>query len=95
MSSVQSKLVELSNIYNTILISELAKHLNMKDEEAEKLVIHEVWANKLKASIDQVEGIVYFEGHHEIDEWEGKIEKLLSTISETADEIIDKHPELK
>ena len=53
-----------------------------------------IWTNKLKASIDQVEGLVFFEGHHEIDVWESKIERLLVTISETADQIVEKHPNL-
>ncbi|KAL7720735.1 Uncharacterized protein QTN25_001957 [Entamoeba marina] len=94
MSSTEAKLLELSNIYNSILITELARHLKLSNEEAEKLVVSLVWKKELKATIDQVEGIVFFEGHEEIDEWEGKIEKLLTTISETADEIVVKHPEL-
>ncbi|KAL7720686.1 COP9 signalosome complex subunit 4 [Entamoeba marina] len=78
MSSTEAKLLELSNIYNSILITELARHLKLSNEEAEKLVVSLVWKKELKATIDQVEGIVFFEGHEEIDEWEGKIEKIIN-----------------
>ena len=90
----QAKLIELSNIYNTIQITELARQLEISTEETEQLLLKLLLTKKLKASIDQVEGIVYFEGHHEIDEWEGKIVNLLSLISSVAEEITDKHPDL-
>ena len=90
----ETKIFELSNIYNSIQITELARHLSMEVEEAEQILLKLVMNKKLKATIDQVEGIVYFEGHHEIDEWENKIVNLPNLISGVAEDITDKHPDL-
>ena len=90
-----SKLIELSNIYNSIKLNELAKQLNLSEDATEELVVEQILAGKLKATIDQVSQFIVFEGHHEIDEWEYKIADLLGLISQTSQMIIDKHPEFQ
>ena len=92
--SNQEILKEISNIYNSIKLSELSNRLNLNEEETEKFVLNEIISGKLKGTIDQVKGIIYFEGHHEIDEWSNKIERVLTLIENTANLILEKYPEI-
>ena len=94
MTSVDAQILELSNIYNTVLLTELSARLGVPQRDVEDRIVALIWANKLKAKIDQVEGLVFFEGHHEIDEWEGKIERLLATLNEASEAVLRAHPEL-
>jgi len=91
-SMVEHNILAASKIYNNIKVDQLAALLGVPSAQAEKLASNMIEQGRMTASIDQIEGIVEFEGvgTGSLYTWDDQIggvctmvNRLLETISKT------------
>ncbi|GMH43249.1 hypothetical protein BSKO_11171 [Bryopsis sp. KO-2023] len=84
---MQHNLLSASKLYNNIYIEELAALLGVDSDRAESIAADMIAEGRLKGSIDQVEGLVIFDGEEEpLMEWD----KQVQSVCQSVNDIIDK-----
>jgi COP9 signalosome complex subunit 4 len=69
-------------IYDNIHVSELGHLLKMSPQQAEKMAAKMINEGRLRASIDQVEGLLEFEEDNDpIKSWDERIEDVCTEVS--------------
>lgn len=89
---MEHNIVAASRIYSNIYLSSLAELLSISLEKTEKAASKMILEGFLMASIDQVDGILYFEKYGEkygesLVEWDGAIEGFCLQLNAVVDSI--------
>lgn len=94
---IEHNLLAASRLYINIRFEELGAVLNVSPEKAESTAATMIYEDRMRAVIDQVEGIVEFQSarsRNEIHRWDSRIEDICSALDSCCDSIIDVYPHL-
>jgi len=96
-SIIEHNMFAASKIYNNITFSELGVLLNIKADEAELLASQMIDQGRMKASIDQVDGVVEFSttGTDSLYIWDNQITAVCNVVNDVLENITKKHPVYK
>lgn len=85
---IEHNMVATGIIYDNIRIVELGKILRLDEPRVEKLAAAMITENRLKASIDQTEGVLIFEeDNNPLLSWDAGINEICNDISELSDAV--------
>jgi COP9 signalosome complex subunit 4 len=92
---IEHNMVAVSQIYSNIHLSSLAVLLSLSPEKAENVACKMILDGSLVASIDQVDGMLYFDGNDEkrvekLLEWDSAISSFCTQINFVVDSIRQK-----
>jgi len=95
-SIIEHNMYAASKIYNNITFSELGVLLGIKTAEAEILAAGMIEQGRMKATIDQVDGVVEFEAATDnLRVWDEQIQTLCNSVNDVLEVITKKHPQYK
>jgi len=95
-SIIEHNIFAASKIYNNITFSELAVLLGIKQAEAESLASKLIDEGRMRATIDQVDGVVEFESATDsLHVWDDQITQLCGVINDVLENVVKKHPQYK
>ncbi len=93
---IEHNIFAASKIYNNITFAELAVLLGIPQTEAESLASKLIDEGRMKATIDQVDGVVEFESATEsLHVWDDQITQLCGVVNDVLETIVKKHPQYK
>lgn len=93
---VEHNLLAASRLYTNIRFTELGVLLGISAAKAETTAARMIYENRMKASIDQVEGILEFSLNaktQQIERWDAHVASLCSAVDDCVDSILEKHPQ--
>jgi len=94
MAVIEHNLQAASRIYDNIRITELAKFVGMEPEACERLVAKMISEDRLKASLDQSEGLLYFNEYpDEAAHWNDGIKSIFRDLSACMEMAKERYPE--
>mmetsp|Transcript_18330 Transcript_18330/g.24187 ORF Transcript_18330/g.24187 Transcript_18330/m.24187 type:complete len:403 (-) Transcript_18330:374-1582(-) len=92
---IEHNMLACSKIYENICISELGNLLEIDAEKAEKVAAKMITEGRLKASIDQIEGILQFEGEMDtLQSWDDQIGRICLCVNNCCEQISKRHPDI-
>lgn len=92
---IQHNLLASSKIYNNIKFEQLGSLLGIPAEKAEKTAAQMITDDRLSGSIDQIDGIIYFQNESDsLQVWDSQIEQICRNVSDCVEGIAKKYPEL-
>jgi COP9 signalosome complex subunit 4 len=95
MAVIEHNLQATSRLYDNIHITELAKFVGMEPEPCERLVAKMISEERLKAILDQSEGLLYFNEHpDEAAEWNDGIKSIFTDLTTCMEIAKERYPEL-
>jgi COP9 signalosome complex subunit 4 len=95
-SIIEHNIFAASKIYNNITFSELAVLLGIKETEAEVLASKLIEEGRMKATIDQVDGVVEFESATDsLRVWDDQITQLCGVVNDVLENVVKKNPQYK
>jgi len=95
-SIIEHNMFAASKMYNNITFPELGSLLGIKAHEAEQLASQMIEQGRMKASIDQVDGVVEFEAATDnLHIWDNQIQAVCSQVNDVLENITKKHPQYK
>jgi len=95
-SIIEHNLFAASKIYNNITFAELGSLLGIKTPEAEQLASTMIEQGRMKATIDQVDGVVEFESATDnLNIWDNQIQAVCLSVNDILENISKKHPQYK
>jgi len=90
---IEHNMLAASKIYNNIKFDQLGVLLSIGAKEAEALAATMIEGRRMKAVIDQVEGLVEFQGASAgLDIWDAQIRDVCSVVGGLVDTITSKSP---
>jgi len=90
---IEHNMLAASKIYNNIKFDQLGVLLSIGAKEAESLAATMIEGRRMKAVIDQVEGLVEFQGATAgLDVWDAQIRDVCSVVNSLVDSITTKSP---
>jgi len=79
---IEHNLLSASKLYNNISFVELGALLDISPEKAEKVASRMMVEERLKGSIDQIEGLVVFENAQEsLSQWDNRIASACNSVN--------------
>jgi len=87
-------------VYDNIRFAELGRLLEVSESQAEKIAARMIGEGRLKGCIDQVDGVLTFEGGREgeaaavLQGWDQKIAAACQGVNAILEEVSKSHPEL-
>lgn len=94
-SIIEHNLLAASKIYQNITFQELGSLLGIAAEKAEKTASSMIIEDRMSGSIDQLEGILYFENESEnLAVWDQQIESICRAVGTISDTLAKKNSEL-
>eukprot|EP00291_Cryptomonas_curvata_P017564 CAMPEP_0172167884 /NCGR_PEP_ID=MMETSP1050-20130122/9823_1 /TAXON_ID=233186 /ORGANISM="Cryptomonas curvata, Strain CCAP979/52" /LENGTH=416 /DNA_ID=CAMNT_0012838731 /DNA_START=43 /DNA_END=1290 /DNA_ORIENTATION=+ len=88
---IEHNLFAAAKLYNNITFRELGFFLHVAPEQAEKMARDMVLESRLAASIDQIEGLIYFEEGREAGTlWDAEIRGACTAVNTLAQYITDR-----
>ncbi len=95
-SIIEHNIFAASKIYNNITFSELAVLLGIQQTEAESLASKLIEEGRMKATIDQVDGVVEFESATDsLHVWDDQITQLCGVVNDVLESVVKKNPQYK
>jgi len=95
-SIIEHNIFAASKIYNNITFEELGALLGIKAHEAEHLASTMIDQGRMKATIDQVDGVVEFESATDsMTIWDNQIQAVCNVVNDILEHIAKKHPQYK
>jgi len=95
-SVIEHNIFAASKIYNNITFPELAVLLGIQATEAETLACRLIEEGRMKATIDQVDGVVEFESATDsLHVWDDQITQLCGVVNDVLENIVKKNPQYK
>jgi len=95
-SVIEHNIFAASKIYNNITFPELAVLLGIQAAEAESLACKLIEEGRMKATIDQVDGVVEFESATDsLHVWDDQITQLCGVVNDVLENIVKKNPQYK
>eukprot|EP01119_Soliformovum_irregulare_P005515 TRINITY_DN17270_c0_g1_i1.p1 TRINITY_DN17270_c0_g1~~TRINITY_DN17270_c0_g1_i1.p1 ORF type:complete len:389 (+),score=123.92 TRINITY_DN17270_c0_g1_i1:68-1234(+) len=92
---VEHNLLAASRLYNNITFHELGALLSITAEMAEKVASRMMVEERLKGTIDQIEGMILFEHSTEsLMQWDGRVGSVCNYLNNLIDVISEKYPQL-
>jgi len=90
----EHNMLAASNIYRNIKIAELSKLLGVSETQAEDLARGMIQEERLKANIDQVEGVIEFQNAKGsiLLGWDDSIQELCMALNDICDKIDVEYP---
>jgi COP9 signalosome complex subunit 4 len=90
---VEHNLLSASKIYNNISFDELGTLLGVTKQKAESVAAKMIMEGRLKASIDQIAGLVLFEsGQESLVQWDERIAHTCNAVIDILEVISTKYP---
>ena len=93
---VEHNLLAASKLYCNIRFSELGALLRVSPEHAENTAARMIYEQRMKASIDQVQGILEFKTvaqSEQIESWDKHIESVCAAVDNCVEAILEKYPQ--
>jgi len=95
-SMIEHNMFAASKIYNNITFAELGSLLGIKAQEAELLASQMIEQGRMKATIDQLDGVVDFEAaSDQMLVWDSQIQAVCLQLNDVLETIGKKHPQYK
>jgi len=95
-SMIEHNMFAASKIYNNITFGELGSLLGIKPLEAEVLASQMIEQGRMKATIDQLDGVVDFEAaSDQLLIWDSQIQAVCLQLNDVLENISKKHPQYK
>ena len=92
---IEHNMLASGRIYDNITFTELGSILRLDASKAEKVAARMICEDRLKASIDQTEGLLLFdEDKDALRGWDERIKELCGEVAECVDTIQQSHPHL-
>lgn len=92
---IEHNMLAAGRIYDNITFTELGSILRLDAGRAEKVAARMISEDRLKASIDQTEGLLLFnEDKDALRGWDERIKELCVEVSDCVDAIQQAHPHL-
>jgi COP9 signalosome complex subunit 4 len=92
---MEHNLLASSKIYNNITFTQLGNLLGINAERAEKTAAKMISEERMPGSIDQIDGIIYYENESQsMAVWDTQIESVCHSVSNVSDQILKKHSTL-
>ena len=94
---VEHNMLALSRLYRNISWDQLGNLLGIEANQAEAIAARMLVEDRLRGSIDQVEGMLHFEEESDASSlvaFDDKIRCLCGLVERCADQILKRHPEL-
>lgn len=89
---IEHNLLASSKIYNNITFTQLGNLLGINAERAEKTAAKMISEERMPGSIDQIDGVIYFENESQsMAVWDAQIESVCHSVSTVSDIIMKKH----
>jgi COP9 signalosome complex subunit 4 len=93
---IEHNMFAASKIYNNITFAELGVLLGIKEAEAEEVASGMIEQGRMKASIDQVDGLVEFEAATDhLRVWDEQINAVCLQVNDILENVSKKHPQYK
>lgn len=93
---VEHNLLAASKLYCNIRFEELGALLRVSAEKAEATASRMIYEKRMKATIDQVHGMLEFNvatQAEQIERWDKQIESVCNAVDVCVEAIVEKHPE--
>ena len=92
---IEHNMLATGKIYDNITFTELGSILRLDAGRAEKVAAKMIIEDRLKASIDQTEGLLLFSTDCDaLRSWDERIKDLCGEVSDCVDSIQQLHPHL-
>uniref|UniRef100_A0A915DBQ1 COP9 signalosome complex subunit 4 n=1 Tax=Ditylenchus dipsaci TaxID=166011 RepID=A0A915DBQ1_9BILA len=92
-SVIEHNMLATSKLYDNISFEGLGELLGISAVNAEKIATKMISSERLKGSIDQLEGVVFFEVSNPLDEWDKGIASICELVNSVSERITTKFPE--
>lgn len=91
---IEHNLLSASKLYNNISFSELGSLLDISPQMAEKVASKMMTEERLKGSIDQIEGFIEFEhASNTLSQWDDRVANTCNSVNEILETINSKYPQ--
>jgi len=90
---IEHNLLSASKLYSNVTFDQLGALLDIEPDKAEKIAAKMIGEDRMKASIDQVENIIYFNDATDATKWDTQIESVCLAVSNILDEAGAKYPQ--
>eukprot|EP00123_Amoebidium_parasiticum_P014127 comp22346_c0_seq1/m.33253 comp22346_c0_seq1/g.33253 ORF comp22346_c0_seq1/g.33253 comp22346_c0_seq1/m.33253 type:complete len:402 (-) comp22346_c0_seq1:277-1482(-) len=90
---VEHNMLAASKLYKNITFTELGALLEIPPEQAESIASQMVSEERMKGSIDQIEGVVRFESANQREKWDQQIQDACNQVNKIIDRIAAAHPD--
>jgi len=92
---IEHNLLSASKLYNNITFAELGSLLDIAPEKAEKVASRMMVEERLRGSIDQIEGLIVFEyhSHDALTQWDNRIAGACNYVNKILEIMGQKHPQ--
>lgn len=91
---MEHNLLAVSRLYANIGFVELGTLLCVDKRKAETIAARMIYEGRMKATVDQVDGVLRFGGQAEkIERWDSHIASLCMAVDDCVDAIVDKFPQ--
>ncbi|KAJ7294929.1 hypothetical protein O6H91_01G067900 [Diphasiastrum complanatum] len=88
---IEHNLLSASKLYTNISFEELGALLGIGPEKAEKIAARMISEDRMRGSIDQVEGVIHFENDiEELQQWDQQIVNICQALNEVLDSMAKK-----
>ncbi|CAG0915961.1 unnamed protein product [Notodromas monacha] len=86
---IEHNLLSASKLYDSISLHELGALLEIPSDRAEKVASQMISEKRMRGSIDQIDGYVYFSRQEILPSWDMKIQSLCGAVNEISnDELV-------
>jgi COP9 signalosome complex subunit 4 len=88
---IEHNLLSASKLYTNISFEELGALLGIGPQKAEKIAARMISEDRMRGSIDQVEGIIHFENDiEELQQWDHQIVSICQALNDVLDSMVKK-----
>ncbi|XP_049362850.1 COP9 signalosome complex subunit 4 isoform X3 [Solanum verrucosum] len=88
---IEHNLLSASKLYTNISFDELGTLLGIPPQKAEKIASRMIFEDRMRGSIDQVEGVIHFEDDtEELQQWDQQIMGLCQALNDVLDSMAKK-----
>ncbi|KAL3698309.1 hypothetical protein R1sor_012385 [Riccia sorocarpa] len=88
---IEHNLLSASKLYTNISFEELGALLGIGPQKAEKIAAGMISEDRMRGSIDQVEGVIHFENDiEELQQWDQQIVSICQALNDVLDSMVKK-----
>nr|XP_024375288.1 COP9 signalosome complex subunit 4-like isoform X1 [Physcomitrium patens] len=88
---IEHNLLSASKLYTNISFEELGALLGIGPQKAEKIAARMISEDRMRGSIDQVEGVIHFENDiEELQQWDHQIVSICQALNDVLDSMVKK-----
>ncbi|CAN0476563.1 unnamed protein product [Ectocarpus sp. 12 AP-2014] len=90
---MEHNMVASTRIYENVSFKELGTLLQIPCEQAERVAARMITEGRLRGTIDQIEGLLQFEGDHdELQNWDERVNILCQKVNNCCETIENRFP---